>query len=176
MIREKRHAGETGRKFWELIFVVYIVVLIKLIIFKYPWQSLMEIINNWEKGVILEGILRANFTLGKSIRMYIRYFNKFPFWNGFANLIGNVLVFVPYGVILPKAYPGCGKWWRAVYCSVGLVMSIELFQLFSGFGIFDIDDILLNVSGAMLGYGLFVILREIKIRSRIRKIIKNGKR
>ena len=168
--------AKNRKKIWKFIFIVYILILIKLIVFKYPWERLVSIMNHWEKGVILEGLSTANFTLGKSIRMYIKYFNKFPFWNGFANLIGNVLVFVPYGVILPKAYPGCGKWWRAVYCSVGLVMSIELFQLFSGFGIFDIDDILLNVSGAMLGYGLFVILWEIKIRNRIRKIIKNSKK
>ena len=134
----------------------------------------MKIAENWEKSIILEGIFRANFTLGKSIRMYIRYFNKFPFWNGFANLIGNILVFVPFGMLLPKSYPGCSKWWRAVYCSVGMVMSIELFQLLSGFGIFDVDDILLNVLGAMLGYSLFAILREIKMRSRIKKIIKGN--
>lgn len=160
------------KKVWKIIFIIYIFILIKLIIFKYPWEHLVAVTKSWKKDVILEGISTANFTLGKSIRMYIRYFDKFPFWNGFANLIGNVLVFIPYGYLLPKAYSACGKWWRVFYCVVGFVMSIELFQLFSAFGAFDVDDILLNVGGAMVGYGLFAMIRWIKKEMKVRKIMK----
>lgn len=163
-------------RFWKIIFFVYLLILIKLIVLKYPLEHLMEIISGWEKGVILEGLSTANFTLGKSIRMYIRYFNKFPFWNGFANLFGNILVFIPYGCLLPKAYPRCGKWWRVFYCTVGFVSCIELFQLFSAFGAFDVDDILLNVLGAMLGYGFFSILRKMKIRYKAGKYYRLWKR
>lgn len=164
------------KKFWKFLFLVYLVILVKLIVFKYPWEHLVEITKGWEKGVILEGLSTANFTLGKSIRMYIRYFNKFPFWNGFANLFGNVLVFIPYGFLLPKGYPKCGKWWRTCYCAIGFVICIELFQLFSAFGAFDVDDILLNVLGAMLGYGVFAFFRKIKIRHKARKYFKLWKK
>lgn len=168
------------KKIWKFVFLVYILILIKLIIFKYPWEYLMNITQSWEKGVILEGLSTANFTMGKSIRMYIRYFNKFPFWNGFANLVGNILVFIPFGFVLPKAYSGCGKWWRVFYCAVGFVMCIELFQLFSAFGAFDVDDILLNVSGAMIGYFLFSILRriekEIVVKKKVRAWNRNNKK
>ena len=143
-------------KIWKIIFGIYLLILLKLIVFKYPWQSLAEIAKNWEKDVILQGVSSGNFILGKSIRLYIRYFHKFSFWNGFANLVGNVLVFIPYGFLLPKTYPSCGKWWRAVYCAVGFAMSIELFQLVSGFGRFDVDDILLNCLGAVCGYLIYV--------------------
>ena len=164
--------AKNRKKIWKFIFIVYILILIKLIVFKYPWERLVSIMNHWEKGVILEGLSTANFTLGKSIRMYIKYFNKFPFWNGFANLVGNVLVFIPYGFLLPKAYPSCGKWWRTFYCAVGFVMCIELFQLFSAFGAFDVDDIILNVLGALIGYSVFAVLRKIRTRIRSRKIFK----
>ena len=157
------------KKVCKIVFVIYILLVIKLIVFKYPWEHLMAITKSWEKGVILEGLATANFSLGKSIRMYIRYFDKFPFWNGFANLIGNVLVFIPYGFLLPKAYPGCGKWWRVLYCAIGWVMVIELFQLFSAFGAFDVDDILLNVSGAMIGYLFYAFCRRVKIRRVVKK-------
>ena len=160
------------KKIWKFVFLVYILILIKLIVFKYPWDYLMDIVKSWEKGVVLEGLATANFTLGKSIRMYIIYFNKFPFWNGFANLVGNILVFVPFGFLLPKAYPGCGRWWRVLYCAVGIVMCIELFQLFSAFGAFDVDDILLNVSGSVIGYGIFAVVRKLKIRIRAGRIYK----
>ena len=164
--------SKDNKKVWKCFFLVYILILIKLIIFKYPWEKLVEITRTWEKGVILEGLSTANFVLGKSIRMYIRYFNKFPFWNGFANLVGNILVFIPYGFLLPVAYPTCGKWWRVFYCAVGFVAGIELFQLFSAYGAFDVDDILLNVAGTMVGYVIFAVLRKIKIRVKVQRKIK----
>ena len=160
------------KKIWKFVFLVYILILIKLIVFKYPLEYLADIMKSWEKGVILEGLSTANFTFGKSIRMYIKYFNKFPFWNGFANLVGNVLVFIPFGFLLPKAYPVCGRWWRVLYCAVGFVMCIELFQLFSAFGAFDVDDILLNVFGSVIGYSIFAAVRKLKIRIRAGRIYK----
>jgi len=130
------------------------VILIKLVIFKYPWDYLMNIARNWEKGVILEGLSTANFTWGKSIRMYIRYF---PGLNGVENLFGNILAFVPYGFGLPLCWESLGKWWKVFFWSLVLVLGIELFQLFSAFGAFDVDDILLNVLGAMMGYLVYRI-------------------
>lgn len=164
-----------NKKIWKLLFFIYTIIILKLIVFKYPWERLVDITRTWEKGVILEGLATANFTWGKSIRMYIRYFNKFPFWNGFANLIGNVLVFMPFGYLLPKAYPTCGRWWRVVYVSVGFVMCVELFQLFSAFGAFDVDDIILNVTGTMVGYGIYGMRKRIsyiRVCKKDRKICK----
>ena len=47
----------------RLVFLIYMAVVVKVIIFKYPWQDLRAIMNTWEKGVILEGLDTANFTL-----------------------------------------------------------------------------------------------------------------
>lgn len=163
-------------KKWRFLFLVYIIILIRLIVFKYPLQQLVEITRSWEKEVVLEGLSTANFELGKSIRMYIRYFNKFPFWNGFANLFGNVLIFIPCGILLPNAYPKCKKWWRVFYCAIGWVACIELFQLFSAFGAFDVDDIFLNVLGVMMGYAVFAAFRKMKIRYKAGKYYKLWKK
>lgn len=154
-----------SNKVWKFVFLIYILVIIKLIVFKYPVERLIEISQSWKKDVIFEGLSTANFTLGKSIRMYIRYFDRFPFWNSFANLIGNILVFIPYGFLMPHVYPVCRRWWRVFYCAFGFVVSIEVFQLISAFGAFDVDDILLNVAGAMLGYGIYCVKRRIEEKS-----------
>lgn len=150
------------KKIWKWIFLVYLLILIKLIVYKYPLEELVKITQNWKKDVILEGLATANFIPGKSIRMYIRYFYKFPFWNGFSNLIGNILVFIPYGILLPVAYMECAKWWKTLLWAVGFVITIEMYQLFSAFGALDVDDILLNVAGAMIGYGIYHVLKKKK--------------
>lgn len=143
-MQEKRR-----KQFMILFFFFYVIVLLKLVIFKYPMDYLLGIVKTWEKGVILEGLSTANFTLGKSIRMYIRYF---PRLNGFENLFGNVLAFIPFGFLLPLCFHRVKKWWQVALWSLVLVLGIEFFQLFSAFGAFDVDDIFLNMTGSMAGY------------------------
>ena len=146
---------EKRRKQWmTLFFFFYLIVLLKLVIFKYPMDYLMGIAKTWEKGAVLEGLSTANFTLGKSIRMYIRYF---PGLNGFENLFGNVLAFIPFGFLLPLCFAGSRKWWRVMAWSLVLVLGIELFQLFSAFGAFDVDDILLNMAGSFVGWLIYCL-------------------
>ena len=146
------------KRIWKLCFFFYIVLIIRFIIFKYPLEQLIGIIQSWKKEVILEGLHTANFTLGESIKMYIRYFHNFTFWNGMANLYGNLLAFIPLGILFPLCYGRENRKWKTFLFAVLFVVSIELFQLISAFGVFDVDDILLNVLGCMLGYGIYEIV------------------
>ena len=51
---------------------------------------------------------------------------------------------------------------------------VEAVQLFTKVGAFDVDDILLNVTGTMIGYGMFAIVRKIKIKIKVRKKLNKG--
>ena len=137
------------KKYVRLIFFLYLMVVIKVIIFKYPWEQLREIAATWEKVVIFEGLDTANFTLFKTIRMYIDYSYKL---NSFENLVGNVVVFIPFGFLLPFVISWGRNFFVMLLNAFLFVTGIEIFQLFSAFGAFDVDDILLNCFGAVLGY------------------------
>ena len=143
--------------FKRTIFFIYLLIVIKLIIFKYPYEQLKAIADSWEKGVILEGLDTANFTLFKTIRMYIKYSYKL---NSFENLIGNIVVFVPYGFLFPYVLKKGSNFFVMLLNAFLFVTGIEIFQLFSAFGAFDVDDILLNCVGAVIGYLLYLILRR----------------
>ena len=136
----------------KIVFYIYIAIVIKVIIFKYPWEDLKANMDTWEKGVILEGLDTANFTLFKTIKMYINYSYKL---NSFENLVGNVVVFVPFGFLLPYIQEKSRKLPVLVLNAFLFVLGIEVFQLFSAFGAFDVDDILLNCFGAVLGWILY---------------------
>ena len=136
----------------KIVFFIYIAIVIKVIIFKYPWEDLKAIMDTWEKGVILEGLDTANFTLFKTIKMYINYSYKL---NSFENLVGNVVVFVPFGFLLPYIQEKSRKLQVLLLNAFLFVLGIEVFQLFSAFGAFDVDDILLNCFGAVLGWILY---------------------
>lgn len=148
---------ESGRKTGRIlkaVFFLYILVLLRVIVFKYPLERLEAITRSWSKSVVLEGLGTANFTFFKTIKMYIRYWGRL---NSFENLFGNVIAFIPFGFLLPFVQKESRRWWVMFLDSFVLVACIELFQLFTAFGVFDVDDILLNCAGAMIGYGIFAV-------------------
>ncbi len=161
--------GQFQRKYVKIIFVVYLIVVIKVIIFKYPIEHLKAIAATWEKGVILEGLDTANFTLFKTIRMYINYSYKL---NSFENLVGNVVVFIPFGFLIPYVLKRGRNFFVMLINAFLFVLGIEVFQLFSAFGAFDVDDILLNCVGAVLGYLAYLAYEGIK-KKRQRKERRN---
>ena len=136
----------------KIVFFIYIAIVIKVIIFKYPWEDLKAIADTWEKGVILEGLDTANFTLFKTIKMYINYSYML---NSFENLAGKIVVFVPFGFLLPYVQKGAAKFPVLLLNAFLFVVGIEVFQLFSAFGAFDVDDILLNCFGASMGWVIY---------------------
>ena len=135
----------------------YLLTVVWLIIFKYPLEQLAETAGHWQKSVILEGLDTANFTLFRTIKMYIRYYDRL---NSFENLAGNVLIFVPFGFLLPWVRGCFSHWWKVLLNALVFVTGIELFQLLSAFGEFDVDDILLNCIGAMIGYVIFTVWKK----------------
>ncbi len=134
------------------IFFIYLILLLRVIVFKYPPELLSEIRRSWGKDVILEGLATANFTLFHTITMYIRYWGQL---NSFENLFGNVVCFVPFGFLLPFLHPDSRYAWVLLINAFLFVSAIEVFQLVTAFGAFDVDDILLNCFGALLGHMLF---------------------
>lgn len=158
--------GQFHKKYVRLIFFIYLLIVIKVIIFKYPLEQLKEIARAWEKGVILEGLDTANFTLFKTIRMYIDYSYML---NSFENLVGNVVVFVPFGFLLPYVLKWAKNFFIMLLNAFLFVLGIEFFQLFSAFGAFDVDDILLNCFGAVLGYMAYLGYETMKKWNRNKK-------
>lgn len=142
----------------KVLFILYLLLVIRLLIFKYPFEELKAIVDSWEKGVILEGLESANFTLFKTIKMYIRYAYKL---NSFENLVGNVAVFLPFGFFLPRIFKWANNWFMVLGGAFFFSLGIELFQLFSAFGAFDVDDLLLNSIGALFGYLLYKMCKAI---------------
>ncbi len=136
----------------KLFFAIYILIVIKVIVFKFPYEEMMAIVASWRKDVILEGLGTANFTPFKTIKMYIEYAYKL---NSVENLAGNVLVFVPFGFLFPMVFKNGKSFLVMLLNAFVFVLGIEVFQLFSAFGAFDVDDILLNCVGAAIGFVVY---------------------
>lgn len=78
----------------------------------------------------------------------------------FKNVLGNVLLFVPFGYFVNKILKN-KKMIVAVFITLITSLSIELIQINIGRS-FDIDDIILNLLGGIVGYLFYRLLEYIK--------------
>lgn len=70
------------------------------------------------------------------------------------NIVGNIILLVPVGLLVPFIVRGM-TWQKICWLSVCTGFAIELLQTILHVGIFDIDDIILNAAGTLLGYGVY---------------------
>lgn len=74
------------------------------------------------------------------------------------NIVGNIAVFVPFGVLIPLAFQIRFRKMLA-YFLTGLFV-LEMTQLISRRGSLDVDDFILNSVGVTMGYGLLGVIMK----------------
>lgn len=106
------------------------------------------------------GIRSAGYEGSTSLQLFISYKEA---WNSFSkvewrNIILNILMFVPLGVLLPIMFKKCQKFWITYLIGFLATIILEVIQLITKRGIFEIDDIFNNTLGCLIGYGIVMIL------------------
>lgn len=86
------------------------------------------------------------------------YYVRNDLWAAvWVNFPGNIVMFMPVGffagLLLDKP-----RWWKGTLLTAGLSLFIEIFQLFISRGT-DVDDLILNTLGGLLGYLAFRAFR-----------------
>lgn len=111
---------------------------------------------------------RYNLTPFKEIRRFIIYSEKLGAYAVCANLIGNVVAFIPFGIFLPILTKNKLKFFSVAMFTFDLTLLIELAQLVSKVGSFDVDDMILNTLGGILGYLMFFVWKSAKERKKLK--------
>ncbi|MFE3492575.1 VanZ family protein [Streptomyces sp. NPDC059175] len=103
-----------------------------------------------EPSAASEALTHSNFRPGDSIRDYLM---RPAFLDTVKQLGGNVLLGVPFGVLLPVLLPRARGLLRVAVVTAFVMVLVEVVQgaLITGRA-FDIDDVILNTTGALLGY------------------------
>ncbi|WP_339260734.1 VanZ family protein [Paenibacillus sp. FSL R5-0713] len=71
------------------------------------------------------------------------------------NLFGNIVLFIPLGIWIPWLFRRCRSFLTFTSTVVLLLLGVEVIQLITRVGSFDVDDIILNTVGAWIGYAGF---------------------
>ncbi len=74
------------------------------------------------------------------------------------NIAGNVVMFVPLGILLPLLFVRLRSAWPLVWRAAAVSIAIELTQVITRARAVDIDDVLLNTSGAVVGWLVFRVV------------------
>jgi glycopeptide antibiotics resistance protein len=145
--------------------IAYCAILIKVMVFK-------------DIPTIRIGSLMLNFagTNGGHAPNFVPFMTIVPYLLGFkgwiiagVNLVGNIALLVPIGLLAPLVYRSM-TWKASLALGIVAGLCIEVMQTVLHVGIFDVDDVILNALGVMIGYWAFTILAQ-WIRSRNYKSI-----
>lgn len=94
----------------------------------------------------------------ESWRLFRFYWEK-GMWSAIlVNFPGNIIMFMPIG-LFAGLLADKPRWWKGTFCALALSFLIETSQLFVARGT-DVDDLILNALGGLMGHGLFLLLRR----------------
>ena len=154
---------------FRMFFVLYVLLLVTFTLFDNMFGRNVENFFIW-------GSLPPNYDITQSlnlvpfrtINLYIRNIqnNVITLGDFIVNILGNICAFMPFSLFLPLLFPKINKWWKFLIAVSGIVCFIEAMQFVFQKGSCDIDDFILNVTGAMV---LYAILKIKRIRQIIEK-------
>lgn len=130
-----------------IFFILYLILLITLVAFDY-FRGDSVSVNIIPLETIM-GYVKAFFNNSANLNI-IAY-----------NLVGNIVCLTPLAFFLPRLFEKQNKFKTFLITTMGIALSIEILQLITMSGTFDIDDIILNVIGALIAY-LVLSIKGIK--------------
>lgn len=145
-----------NKKLIKILFSIYILFLILFVVLKFDGSferiiSLHNSIIENEKDVLRN----INLIPFRTMSPYLKNITE-PY--AFKNIIANILVFIPLGFFISNKNPK--NVFKALIICLGVILSIELIQLFFKIGFFDVDDIILNLTGSLFGLLISILTRK----------------
>ena len=133
----------------RFLFLVYCGIMLWLLFFRS---------QGWNDGLTYQQMLQGNinliplYTIKNYLYVIIHRSNDDVLVHCIINLAGNVLLFIPLGYLLPKIFAKQENFFRFLFTCALSILLVELVQLFTLLGSFDVDDLILNLGGMLLGF------------------------
>ncbi|MGI6095547.1 MAG: VanZ family protein [Lachnospiraceae bacterium] len=137
------------KKAGAVLFVLYVAALVYFLFFS----------EQYGRGGAAEQIYRYNLVPLKEIRRFWIYRDTVGVKAMLINIGGNVVGFIPFGLFLPLLSKNSRSFLFIMLSGLAVSLTVETIQLIGRVGSFDVDDLLLNTIGAVLGYFIFKICK-----------------
>lgn len=136
--RRKMHFGQEISKkavIWGIVLSLYLALLIS--------------------GTILNRSMRDEYSVQLSPFWSYRELLKERDINLAIQIVNNILMFVPWGILFPTVFKSMQKVWCNIGSAFLFSFALETIQLIFKCGLFEIDDMFNNTLGAVVGYGIW---------------------
>lgn len=154
------------KRFIKIVLIIsFIFYLLALVVLLFLGGSRGYV---WADLTLIEYMKRSsNFVPFKTISTYIKaiYSGSMNIDIPIKNLVGNFIMFLPMGIYLPYFIKKINKVSVFSIAMIILLFVIEVIQLVTKRGSFDIDDFILNMLGTLIGFGI----RKMKV---VQKLLK----
>ena len=176
-----RKINSTGfREFLLSLFAGYIAFLVIMLFTpnSYIANSGINLTNeNFDfvgnfKDRISSGAWGVNLVPFRTIRNYIKYSG---FLHTMINIFGNIIIFVPFGILLAEIFPKTRNILKILGITFATSFFVEFIQFFIGRSV-DIDDLILNLLGSVIGYFIWKKILRFKFAKKNRRRIKRTER
>ena len=144
---KKENNQKLKKEITWILFILYIIFLLSTIVYtKLTTGAIYPELNIKSNLVPFTSII-ATITLLLTKTQGFYYI--------FDYLILDIILFIPLGLFLPILFPKTKKIKNFILICLTISIIKELFQLLLNVGMFNIDDIILNLSGAIISYTIF---------------------
>jgi len=133
-----------ARQYWQRVMwavLLYYLAIISAMLF---FGGLFHLDREWGGAVNLEPF--------RTIRNFFIHYRRTQSLSSLFNLLGNVAILVPLGVLLPLMFPALRRFWLFLPLAAVVSVGIEYIQWRTAAGVADVDDSILNFAGAAVGY------------------------
>ena len=137
-----------------ILFVLYSTLMIWLLFFR-SYGRMQDL--DYRDQLLQNINLTPFYTINNYARVVFQHTNENAFFHCVINLSGNIVLFMPAGLLVPAIWRKMRNLFRFLPLSAGVLFFVEVLQLFTLLGRFDIDDLILNLLGITLGFLLFCL-------------------
>lgn len=133
-----------------LIFVFYCLILLNLLFTSRHYFFEFAFSNNMKRRIATS----TNFIPFHTMISYLKNSDNLSSTVIYTNIYGNLIAFAPMGFFLPRLFQKLRKFLPFVCVMTLTISAIELAQFITNLGVMDIDDLILNLSGAIIAFFL----------------------
>ncbi len=137
----------------RICFVIYMMILVYFLLLSDGFGRM----NGYTE-------FRYNLVPFQEIIRFVKYRDYIDFFSVIVNLFGNVVAFMPFGALIRWVINRKVRWYQAVLYTFLFSLCVELLQLVAKVGVFDVDDLILNTLGGMIGFLVYYVLLLINRR------------
>ena len=151
-LRQKR---VNWRREWQLLLVYICIAVVTRFTF-FPFSR----INGQVQPLLFDPA--QIFPPRINLLPFVYLFDYPVFREALTNFIGNTAMFLPLGIVWPSVFKKLDTHSKVIAAGVGYSLLIELIQLPFFDRVSDIDDLILNSLGFVLGYGIYLMVKAAK--------------